>query len=165
MGVWRTKEEQHKQVLLSRWNPMGLTAAQRYLVSKGSATTGVSFFQPQIYAIDELHCLLNLKVRKSYKISVLLCFIYHVKVCIIYLYISLILKVQYEKAAVKILSFCDETSESDPEMLSGNFLGDKVMVQAKKAESENRKAVGTLRWEQNMRKVFGKSSSVKVNKG
>ena len=72
---------------------------------------------------------------------------------------------QYEKAAVKILSFCDETSESDPEMLSGNFLGDKVMVQAKKAESENRKAVCTLRWEQNMRKVFGKSSSVKVNKG
>ena len=75
------------------------------------------------------------------------------------------MKVQYEKAAVKILSFCDESTESDPEMLSGDFLGDKATVQAKKAESENRKTVGILRWEQNMRKVFGKSSSVKVNKG
>ena len=172
MGVWRTNEEQHKQVLLNRWNPGSLTAPQRYLLSKGSATTGVSFFNPQIYEVDELHLLLNLKViivflgkckaqatmhfsarfweRKKYKI------------CIIKIF--LIVKVQYEKAAVKILSFCDESTESDPEMLSGDFLGDKAMVQAKKAESENRKTVGILRWEQNMRKVLGKSSSVKVNK-
>jgi hypothetical protein len=72
-------------------------------------------------------------------------------------------KLNYMEAAIKILSFCDKNTTDDPELLSGNYTGNKETKKAKREEAANRKAIGLLRWEQHLRKVLGKSSSIQVN--
>ena len=59
-------------------------------------------------------------------------------------------------------SFCNKNTQEDPEFLSGKYSGDKDMIDAKKKEGSNKRTVGLLVWEQQMRKIHGKSSSIKV---
>ena len=72
------------------------------------------------------------------------------------------MKIAYYDTAVKILSFCSEGIEDDPDLLLGKFQGSNAEKQAKKEEERNRKTIGLLRFEQHMRLVMGKSSSTKV---
>ena len=73
------------------------------------------------------------------------------------------MKLAYMEVAIKILSFCDKNTTDDPELLTGKYTGNKETKKAKREEAANRKAIGLLRWEQHLRKVLGKSSSIKVN--
>ena len=131
LGELRSEEEHRKQTIKSRWNPEGLSMDARYLVSKGASSFGCSFFPPSMYAMDELHLMLNLKIS-------------------------------YENTAISILSFCTSNTVCDPEFLSGKYSGNTDMKRAKTAEAQNRRTIGILRWEQQMRAIHGKSSSVKV---
>ena len=79
------------------------------------------------------------------------------------LHIMLNMKLAYMEVAIKILSFCDKNTTDDPELLTGKYTGNKETKKAKREEAANRKAIGLLRWEQHLRKVLGKSSSIKVN--
>ena len=132
LGEFITETQHIQQVIQSRWNPEDRGSDARYLISKGASSYGSSFFAPYMYAMDELHMLLNLKLN-------------------------------YENSAISILSFCtSQTSSMDPECLSGIYSGNKEIKQAKKQEALNKRTIGVIRWEQHMRAIHGKSSSVKV---
>ena len=63
MGEKRNQKDHVKHDIQTKWNPKNLGKTARYEESMGVASIGRSFYAPSLYAMDELHILLNLRIH------------------------------------------------------------------------------------------------------